>query len=57
LVPILKVAAKGEATAPIRPDPKPLTNPLAPSSFAFLYGFVNIPVNPLTSSSPPPLSP
>lgn len=34
-VPSRSVAANGDATAPSKPAPKPLTKPLAPSYFAF----------------------
>jgi len=36
LFPSLNVAAKGDATAPMKPAPTPLKNPTAPSYFALL---------------------
>ena len=35
LFPRRNVAAKGDATRPMAPAPRPLKNPIAPSSFAF----------------------
>lgn len=57
LLPTLKVAVNGEATAPIKPDPSPLKNPLAPSYLALVIGFVNIPVIPPANSLSPPFTP
>jgi hypothetical protein len=55
--PNLSPAAKGAAITPSRPDPIPLTTPLTPSCFPFLYGFVKMPVIPPKSSEKPPLRP
>jgi hypothetical protein len=56
-VPALSVAVTGAVMAPTIPEPKPLKNPLAPSSLVFYMGFVTMPVTPETSSLTPPFTP
>jgi hypothetical protein len=55
--PALRVAVTGAEIIPTRPDPRPLKNPFAPSSFVFYIGLVNIPVTPPTISLTPPETP
>ena len=55
--PTLNTAVNGDAIAPNNPVPTPLKKPFAPYYFAFLNGFVKIPVIPSASSTTPPLTP
>ncbi len=55
--PARRVAVTGAEKAPIRPDPRPLKNPLAPSFLVFSIGFENMPVTPPIISLPNPVTP